>query len=127
MVNMPPPNRRWVLDCRYDVRDPSVWYMLHDYSRRVMVGDKKVDIRVKEGFQWDSASIPKRLQGVISKWGRHSTASLCHDWLYHYRIGDRKTADLVFLQALKEDGVGWLKRNIMYSAVRAFGGRAWNT
>lgn len=123
---LPPRDPLHGLDNRYDVRDPSTWYLLHDYRRIIALPDGRViKVKVQRGFPWDSASIPKFLQDRIAKWGRHSTASLVHDWLYHHRIGDRLTADQVFLQCLKEDGVGWLKRSAMYRAVRLFGGRAW--
>jgi len=124
-VTIPKRNSNRVLDCRYDTRDPDVWYLLHDWRRDVSVDGTNVPVQIAAGFAWDSASVPKRLRSIVNQWGEHSTAALVHDWLYVKQPVDRETADRAFLVALKEDGVGWIKRNTMYLAVRAFGGPLW--
>jgi len=127
-LNVPQIDGRWVVDCRYDPRNPKVWYLLQDYRRTITLPDgRQVDIHAPYGFAWDSASVPPRLQGVIPRWGRHTPASLCHDVLYVERRPDRRTADAAFYAALREDGVGRVKAWVMWAAVRIGGWRAWRT
>jgi len=82
-------------------------------------------IRAKKGLVFDWASIPKPLQAVYSKDGAWAPAAVIHDHLYGNRIGTRKRADDIFLEAMKSLGVPWLRRNLFYLAVRAFGGFQW--
>lgn len=125
-MSQPALDGRWVLECRYDVREPAVWYLTHAYSRTVTTtAHAPISVEVPAGFAWDSASVPKAFQSIVAKWGRHSTASLLHDRLYVEKRTSRRVADDVFLKALEEDGVGWLKRHAMYRAVRLFGGGVW--
>ena len=37
----------------------------------------------------------------------------------------RDVCDRLFLEAMESDGVSWIKRNLMYNAVRAFGWTVW--
>lgn len=78
---------------------------------------------VPEGFITDFASIPKVFHAIFSPWNmKHGPAAILHDYLYQYKPVTRKTADDIFLEAMRLYGVGWLKRHIFYSAVRGFGG-----
>lgn len=88
---------------------------------------KKIAVAVPEGYVTDFASIPGFAQWMISPFGRHSEAAVVHDWLY--TLGDkgdekgRKLADRTFRRALNLVGVGWVRRSIMYRAVR-WGGKS---
>lgn len=78
-------------------------------------------ITVPDGFITDLASIPRLLRGAINQNGASRRPAVLHDWLYCSQICSRRTADHLFLCALKADGLGFLSRWAMYSAVRSAG------
>jgi hypothetical protein len=87
-----------------------------------------VMIHVQAGFLTDLATIPWPLVGIpgAARYGNHNRACVLHDYVYLLRgkIGEgasvqmtRAEADQMFLDVMKEDGVGW-QRFPMYWAVR---------
>lgn len=82
-------------------------------------------LSVPKGFCHDGPSIPNRLRGIVFYTHKLLKPSIVHDWLYVEQPKDwtRKRADEFFLEALKVEGVGAVRRNIMYRAVRVGGGR----
>ena len=72
-------------------------------------------------FETDLASIPRPFRNIFNINGRSRRAAVLHDWLYSGQCVSRADADRLFLDAMKLDGVGWLKRRTMYAAVRAAG------
>ncbi len=89
-------------------------------------GRRHVAVAVPKGYVTDFASIPGWIQWLIAPFGRHSEAAVVHDWLYTLGTkGDRKArklADLTFRRALAIVGVKFIRRNLMYWAVRIGGG-----
>lgn len=93
------------------------------------VSDLVVDaIIVPKGFQTDFASVPRV---PIAFWLTGDTAheaSVIHDYMYQvHNIGTRLQADNVFLEAMEAMGIPAWRRQIMYRAVRLFGGAAWQS
>lgn len=84
---------------------------------------------VPVGFVHDGPSIPTRARSLVSYSHLLLRPSVVHDYLYEMKLPDwpRQRCDELFLEGLAVEGVGWLKRNVMWSAVRAGGGYAWNT
>ena len=85
---------------------------------------KEYIIKVPKGFVTDYASIPKLLRGIVLPYGKHSGASVVHDWLYSSNCNldiSREKADKIFLEILKEEKVSFLLRALMYFTVRKFG------
>ena len=85
---------------------------------------KEYLIKVPKGFVTDYASIPKLLRGIVLPYGKHSGASVVHDWLYSSNCNldlSREKSDKIFLEILKEEKVSFLLRILMYFAVRKFG------
>lgn len=81
---------------------------------------------VPAGFETDLSSIPEWARGLIPQVGRHNTPSVVHDWCYATRWrGDRAASDRLFLELMRLHGVPWLRRRLMFAAVRAFGGGEW--
>lgn len=83
-------------------------------------------IEVPENFITDLASVPKILWNVFEPFGKHYTrAAVIHDYLYSkdciYKEITRAEADNIFLLIMKERGVPFWKRQLMYRAVRLFG------
>jgi len=106
-------------------------------------------IIVPKGFRYDGASIPRIFWTPLglSKDGLHRAAATVHDFIYG-KSGDmksslfmartttghwmsypgkftRKQADNIFYHTMLEAGVNRTRANIVYWAVRAFGGGAW--
>jgi Protein of unknown function (DUF1353) len=65
----------------------------------------------------DLASVPPLLTWFIGTYGIHTKAALFHD--HHVDAGamPRKHADTLFRDALRESGVRWLRRWLMWTAV----------
>ena len=93
-----------------------------------------IKITVPVDFLTDFASIPPIVRLIIPKLGRYNAPAVIHDFLYRYhQIGkgqivyavNRKMADLIFLDAMRDRGVAVWKRQAMYYAVRIAGTFAW--
>lgn len=91
---------------------------------------------VPVGFTTDLASVPQFLWSMFPPFGNYTTAAIIHDFLYEerplsrhpaggYEPISRKDADGVFLRIMKEEGVSWWRRRVMYRAVRTFGWTYW--
>lgn len=104
--------------CSYDPRLPAVWELQAHYVRSGVV--------VPVGFRWDGASVPRFAQSILPRWGDYSGAALVHDYMYAkdcLEIKSRKKADRILLNNMKEDGVSYIRRKLMYYAVRMFGSK----
>lgn len=77
-------------------------------------------VTVPCGFETDLASVPRVFWAVYPPFGKYIEASVIHDYLYRQKF-NRKEADKLFRKIMKEDGVGFLTRNLFYFAVRFFG------
>lgn len=75
-------------------------------------------ITVPAGFRFDGASIPQVAMGITGWPGIR--AACVHDWLLLQPGYDRRTADLVFREALAHCGVGHDLADLMFRAVRAY-------
>ena len=88
---------------------------------------------VSEGFVHDGPSIPNRLRGLVYYTHRLLRASIAHDYLYARagpgcpHLWSRERCDRLFLEGLAIDGVGLVRRQVMWAAVRAGGVQAWGT
>ena len=85
-------------------------------------------ITVPKGFITDLASVPRSFWTIFPPFGRYTPAAVIHDFLYskYNTTGINRTlSDKIFLQSMKELGVGFLKRKAMYKAVRFFGETSW--
>jgi hypothetical protein len=80
-------------------------------------------ITVPGGFITDGASIPRCFWNILAPFGEYFEAAIIHDYLYspHNRRFTRAQADAIFKEAMFNVGIGWLKRETIYRAVRAFG------
>ena len=81
---------------------------------------------IPAGFITDLASIPALLRPLFNPNDNGRKAAVLHDARYCIKVGTRKEADDLFLEALERCGVGFLRRWAMYSGVRAGGWLYWN-
>jgi len=66
----------------------------------------------------DLASVPPLLTWFIGTYGLHTKAALLHDhYVDAHDTMTRKHADTLFRDALRESGVHWLRRWLMWTAV----------
>lgn len=86
---------------------------------------------VPTGFETNFASIPRALWSLIPKRGKHDWAAVLHDAAYEGQLrtaeGQRmhlikSLADRLFLEALIVRKVGKRTRQLMYDAVKKYGG-----
>ena len=79
-------------------------------------------IRVKKGFETDFASVPRLAWWFCSPaGGLYRQPAVLHDWMYVEAYKTKDYADKVFLHFMRDMGVGFFKRNLMYLAVKLFG------
>ena len=108
-------------------------------------------IVVPARFTTDVASVPRWAWPIISPTGLHTAAAVLHDFLYSINkpSGELRTGyyftlvsgqwqdishycwlrtdcDRLFFRIMKEAGTPKWKRDIMFQAVRLFGGQGWN-
>lgn len=86
----------------------------------------KGEIVVPAGFDTDYASIPRIFWNIYPPDGSYTEAAVIHDFLYYEQPFDRDECDLVFYEAMTALGVPWLRRQIIYRAVRLGGWHAWH-
>lgn len=76
-------------------------------------------LTVPRGFETDLASFSI---GNLALRGKTEEPAVVHDYLYSKGVCDRATADFIFREALEAKGVGVIRRNLYWLAVRIFGG-----
>lgn len=77
---------------------------------------------VPAGSETDFASVPDVFQWLIPRTGRYTKAAVLHDYLWRHldSVGiPRSDADGIFRRAMAELGVPFLRRWLMWAAVRA--------
>ena len=95
-------------------------------TKEPLIYEGSLKFIVPVGFIFDGASVPKFLTNILPRSGaRYDRAACLHDWLYASHLADRKTADDLFLEAMRSDGVNKFKSWIMYRTVRVFGRKAY--
>lgn len=84
-------------------------------------------VLVPAGFVCDLASVPWWAWKFTYPKAHPDTAAaaVVHDWLYRTKAVNRRTADLIFLAILLDNGAKPWKARIMYRAVRLWGWTRW--
>ncbi len=114
--------------------DDGDYVVQHDYDISLKIdGDVRV-ITVPRGLITDLTSVPVFLRWFVGRVGPWLEAAIVHDYLYVAwqlvpgkmpRERDRAFADLVMLRAMEAARIDVLRRQLIYRAVRLFGGRAY--
>lgn len=94
----------------------------------VLKGEGVIKITIKRGYWTDLASVPKALRGAFDNGsGSYGVlmASQVHDMLYSTHYMSKDFADNIFLALLRYYGMGCVKANLYYYAVKLFGDEAW--
>lgn len=85
-------------------------------------------ITCKSTFKTDGASIPKILWSLVGSPLEDDLLmpAIIHDGLYTLMLLSREKCDKLLLEMLKYNGVSDIRADLIYSAVRAFGGSHWS-
>lgn len=79
---------------------------------------------VPAGMETDFASVPRAFVWFLPRYGRYTKAAILHDYLWRFRVGSqtepvsRRDADGLFRRVMRELDVPFLRRWIMWAAVR---------
>jgi hypothetical protein len=80
------------------------------------------DFQVPKEEETDFASVPRVFVWFLPRYGRYTPAAILHDHLWKYEVPagtlSLRDADGIFRQAMRELGVPFLRRWIMWAAVR---------
>lgn len=100
-------------ECLDDMINPHIG----DFSRRK-------EIIVPKGYTTDGASIPKVFWWLLSPFESYFKCCVLHDYLcdlFHLNLLERKTCDLIFLEAMSEIGIKPSTKWTLYFFVRSYG------
>lgn len=108
-----------------DTKQQTNIYPLSDINTTFIILEEHGLLTIKAGYAWDGASGPTiDTRSTIR-------GSLIHDALYQLMreraissINNRKRADLIFRDIIREDGMGKVRSWIWYNAVRIGAGSA---
>ena len=89
------------------------------------IGTTNWVIVVPAGFVTDFASTPRAIWAVLPPAGQYQLAAVVHDFLYWDQGCTRQQADDLLRVAMAESNVKPFERDIIWQAVRRFGGAAW--
>lgn len=106
--------------------DP-IWEIYEEFVWRADGTTKGV--RVPKGFQTDFASVPRVPLAYLACGNTAHEAAVIHDYLYRHDsnpVVERVHADDIFNIIMKEMNVAFLRRIVMYRAVRLFAGGSWH-
>jgi hypothetical protein len=94
------------------------------YFSNLLPGNQLV---VPAGAYTDGASIPRPFRWLVGQpfWPPFWKGTLLHDMMYRKQIASQKTADLLLRELLRQNGVGRLRRGLMWAALRLAGWYYW--
>lgn len=113
-----------VVEPAHDGVDDGLWALTQPLIYQSVVADQV--ITVPRGFVTDFASVPRIIPIAYALCGGTSNeAAVVHDFLYTAHPVPRATADAVLREASAATHVPAWRRNLMWLAVRLFGGTHW--
>lgn len=101
--------------------DTNYWRVVEELTYR----GAEEPITVPVNTETDFASVPKLLRWFIPKYGKYNKSAVLHDYLCVEAAAgrfDRADADGIFRRSMRELGVGYLRRRLMWVGVR-WGGK----
>ena len=106
--------------------DGKRWELMQQFTYYVGEENSNEIIVVPAGFITDFASIPQLFWSLIGPpTGKYGKAAVVHDFCYYKNLYSRKRCDKIFYEAMKVLKVPFIKRWLMYHAVRKFAWMAW--
>lgn len=77
---------------------------------------------VPKGFKTDFATVPVVFTWLVPRYGLYTKAAILHDYLYDTKVVNKADADGIFRRVMRELGVSFLRRWMMWAAVRTTSG-----
>jgi Protein of unknown function (DUF1353) len=103
-----------VVVVREDDRDPVFWETVEPLCYH----GKNESFTVPAGFKTDFASVPRPLVWLLPRYGAYTRSAILHDYLCKEKPVDRADADGIFRRSMRELKVPFVRRWIMWAAVR---------
>jgi|GEM_PF-1487943 len=103
------------------ITDSDPWKFWKTVGAIEYTGGRGESFYVESGFQTDFASVPRVFVWFLPRYGRYTRAAILHDHLAERaRKADFpwRDADGVFRRVMREDGVPFLHRWVMWAGVR---------
>lgn len=100
-----------------EFQDPKFW----EVTQAVTYRARTQDFTLKLPMRTDFASVPRAFVWFLPRYGRYTKAAILHDHLWGREVPhtiSRVEADGIFRQAMRQLGVPFLRRWIMWAAVR---------
>jgi hypothetical protein len=109
----------FALESEVEVRQDGeeTWETLSDLKYQA----REETLTAPAGQETDFASVPRLFVWFLPRYGSYTKAAILHDFLCRQRVGDglsRSDADGIFRQAMRTLDVPYLRRWIMWAAVR---------
>lgn len=98
--------------------DSQCWVLLEplEYKGRYQ------SFTIPKGFKTDFATVPLVLTWLVPRYGLYTKAAILHDYLYDTKVVNKADADGIFRRVMRELGVSFLRRWMMWAAVRTSSG-----
>jgi Protein of unknown function (DUF1353) len=110
----------------YRFKDP-MWALLKPIGWRPNDPNSKIlPVAVPSGFVTDFASIPRAFYSLLRPDGEYTYPAIIHDYLYWTQLRSRVESDEIIRLAMIDFKIDSLTVQIIYRAVRSFGGAAWD-
>lgn len=98
--------------------DDENWQLLEGFEYK----GRDQTFEVPDGQRTDFASVPRPLVWFLPRYGRYTKAAILHDFLWREKAGTPEVswrdADAMFRRAMRQLDVAFLRRWIMWAAVR---------
>lgn len=73
---------------------------------------------IEPGFLTDFASVPRAFVWLLPRYGLYTRSAILHDYLWRTHVVPRRDADGLFRRSMRELGVPFPRRWVMWAAVR---------
>ena len=103
-----------VVAAQEDDKDPTFWITL----KPLVYHGKNGRFIVPAGFRTDFASVPRPLVWLLPRYGAYTKSAILHDHLCQSKEVNRADADGMFRRSMRELDVPFVRRWMMWAAVR---------
>jgi hypothetical protein len=100
-----------------ELQDPKFW----EVTKAITYQARTRDFTVEQGMRTDFASVPRAFVWFLPRYGRYTKAAILHDHLWGDEVPgtiSRLEADGILRQAMRQLEVPFLRRWIIWAAVR---------
>ena len=99
-----------------------MWKLWEDFGYETNADE---EINIYKGFVTDGYSVPWIFRSFLSPLSQYPCPAVLHDFLYAEGLYSRHECDRIFEEAMQCVGMCWLRRKLIYYAVRLGSWIAW--